>query len=123
MALMAALSACLHHIDGFTNRTLRPVVATLLDKAYSPTQMSYDLRRLQGKRMIRRLPHAHTYVLTPEGTRVATFFTKTFRRIVDPLFAAVLFDAPPAVEPELRSALSTIDRAVDRFAQEAGIAA
>jgi hypothetical protein len=47
MALMAALALCLHHVSGFTHKSLLPVVATLLGKPYSKTQMSYDLWRLR----------------------------------------------------------------------------
>ncbi|MEV6872198.1 hypothetical protein [Amycolatopsis sp. NPDC051128] len=34
--------------------------------------MTYDLRRLRFKGLIHRIEHTHTYVLTPEGQRVAT---------------------------------------------------
>lgn len=60
------------------------MVANLLGGAYSATQMSYDLWRPRGKELIRRIEGTHTYFLTPEGVRVATFFTKSFRRIIDP---------------------------------------
>lgn len=121
MALMAALALCLHHVAGFTNKTLRPVVANLLGGTYSATQMTYDLWRLRGKELIRRIEGTHTYFLTPEGVRVATFFTKSFRRIIDPLFAAAESAPPP--EPQLRAALAIIEHTVDRYAQEAGMAA
>jgi hypothetical protein len=88
MALMAALTLCLHHVAGFTNRTLRPLVATILGKPYTSAQMSYDLWRLRGKGLIERIGGTHTYALTPDGARVALFYTKTFRRLIDPLFAA-----------------------------------
>lgn len=123
MALMAALTLCLHHVAGFTNKTLRPVVATFLGTAYSATQMTYDLWRLRGKGLICRIPGTHTYVLTPDGIRVTAFFTKTYRRVIDPLFAAADPGARSAPDPELRAALATIDRTVDRYVQEARIAA
>jgi hypothetical protein len=47
MALAGALCAFVHTITGFTNRSLRAQVATLLGVPYSMSQMSYDLRRLR----------------------------------------------------------------------------
>lgn len=35
--------------------------------------MTYDLRRLRLHGLIERLPRSNTYVLTPEGVRVAVF--------------------------------------------------
>jgi hypothetical protein len=67
MALVGALCTCLHVVAGFTNRSLRARVATLLGVPYSMGQMSYDLRRLRMKGLITRLPHSNTYVLTPDG--------------------------------------------------------
>jgi hypothetical protein len=67
MALAGALCALVHTITGFTNRSLRARVATLLGEPYSSNQMSYDLRRLRHKGLITRLPHTNTYVLTDEG--------------------------------------------------------
>ena len=51
------------------------------------------------------------------------FYTKTYRRIIDPLFAAAGTEAQARAAPELRDALRTIDQAVSRFAAEARVAA
>jgi hypothetical protein len=88
MALVGALCACLHVVVGFTNRSLRAQVNTLLGVPYSTGQMSYDLRRLRLKGLITRLPHANTYVLTPEGQRIAIFYSKLHNRLLRPLAAA-----------------------------------
>ena len=56
MALVGALCASLHVVAGFTNRSLRAQVSTLLGVPYSTGQMSYDLRRLRLKGLITRLP-------------------------------------------------------------------
>jgi predicted MarR family transcription regulator len=72
-------------------------VATLLGVPYSMGQMSYDLRRLRMKGLIRRLPRSNTYVLTPDGQRVAIFYTKLHNRLLRPLTAA---NVPPAPLPE-----------------------
>jgi hypothetical protein len=36
--------------------------------------MSYDLQRLRMNGLITRLTHSNTYVLTPDGQRVAIFY-------------------------------------------------
>jgi predicted MarR family transcription regulator len=106
MALVGALCAGLHVVAGFTNRSLRARVSSLLGVPYSMGQMSYDLRRLRMKGLITRLPRSNTYVLTPDGQRLAIFYTKLHDRLLRPLTAA---DQPQA-PPELRHALTTIDQ-------------
>jgi hypothetical protein len=119
MALVGALCAGLHVVAGFTNRSLRARVATLLGVPYSMGQMSYDLRRLRMKGLITRLPRSNTYVLTPDGQRVAIFYTKVYNRLLRPLTAA---NDPPAPLP-LRHALRVIDRHVADYITEARMAA
>ena len=96
MALLACLCAYTHLFEGFTNRSLRTLIAALLP-GYSARQMTYDLRRLRRKGFIRRLPRSHRYQLTPEGRRLAVFFTKTHARIVCPALA----DLDPGLPPEI----------------------
>jgi len=99
----------------------RGQVAGLLGMDYTRTQMTYDLRRLRLHGLIERIPHTNTYVTTPEGIRVAVFYTKLYRRLLDPLLDA---DRPPA-PVELRTALRTIDSAIRDYVTEArlGLAA
>jgi hypothetical protein len=108
MALAGALSCVVHAVTGFTNHSLRGLVAGLLGQDYSTNQMTYDLRRLRLHGLIRRLPHTNTYVLTPEGIRVAVFYSKLQNRLLRPLLSA---DHPPT-PLEVRRALATLDRAV-----------
>jgi len=100
MALTGAL-ALANVVTGFTNRSLRGQVSALLGVPYSQAQASYDLRRLRLKGLIVRLEHSNTYVLTPDGQRVAIFYTKVHNRLLRTLLAA---DRPPAPMP-VRQAL------------------
>jgi hypothetical protein len=120
MAVLAALCLCLHQVAGLRNRTLRPLVETLLGTPYPASRMSYDLWRLRTNGLLRRLPGRHVWVLTPEGIQVALFMTKSYRRVIDPLFAAA---ASPRGDPDLRRALRLIDATLTRFIDEAQIAA
>ena len=47
MALAGALCVMVHAVNGFTNQSLRGLVAGLLGSDYSTNQMTYDLRRLR----------------------------------------------------------------------------
>ncbi|MGH9208685.1 MAG: hypothetical protein ACRD1G_19415 [Acidimicrobiales bacterium] len=90
MALLGALAHWGHIPAGLSNRSLRQHVAALLrDPAYSSAHMSYDLRRLRLKGLIRRTPHTQTYVLTALGVKVAHFFTKLYTRLFRPGLAAL----------------------------------
>ena len=99
MALLGALCVGLNAL-GFTNRSLRAQVSQLLGVAYTANQMSYDLARLRLKGLITRRARTNTYQLTPDGQRVAIFYTKVHDRLLRPLIAA---DHPPA-PVELRRA-------------------
>jgi hypothetical protein len=50
--------------------------------------MTYDLRRLRLHGLIARIPNSNTYVLTPQGLRVALFYTKVHDRLLTPLLGA-----------------------------------
>ncbi len=123
MALLGALSLILHQVVPFTNADLRAAVGQLLLRPYTSSQMSYDLRRLRAKGLIRRLESSHRYVTTPEGTAVALLFTKSYQRLVHPLLAIDAADVPPTTAPTVRQALRAIGHYIDHFAHEVGLAA
>jgi hypothetical protein len=116
MALTGALCAWIHAVAGFTNKSLRSLVAGLLDTDYTSSQMTYDLRRLRLHGLIQRIPRTNTYVLTHHGLRAAVFYNKVHGRVLRPLVAAG--DHPPA-PVELRRALATIDRTIDDYVTHA----
>ena len=119
MALTGALCVFIHAVAGFTNKSLRGLVAGLLGRDYTTNQMTYDLRRLRLHGLIERIPKTNTYTLTPDGLRVAVFYTKVHDRVLHPLVAAG--DQPPA-PVELRRALGTIDRVISDYADNARLA-
>jgi len=115
MALAGALCQTLLAATGFTNKNLRVLIAGLLGSAYTPGQMTYDLRRLRLNGLIRRLPCTNRYVLTADGVRIAVFYTKVYNRLLVPLTAANQAQAPA----ELRAALRIITRHVDDYVTRA----
>ena len=118
VALAGALCHILQALTGFTNKSLRGLVAGHLGQDYSIAQMSYDLRRLRLHGLIQRLPRSNTYVLTDEGIRVAVFYTKLQNRLLRPLLDA---DKPPATT-EIRRALTTLEHSVHDYVQNARLA-
>ncbi|MBA2433686.1 MAG: hypothetical protein H0V54_01135, partial [Chthoniobacterales bacterium] len=111
-ALTGALCCVVHAVTGFTNKSLRGLVAGLLGTDYTANQMSYDLRRLRLHGLIERVPGTNTYRTTSEGIRVAVFYTKLRGRLLGPLLDAG--HQPPA-PVELRRALNTIDRTLTDY--------
>jgi hypothetical protein len=96
MALLSCLCAFAHIFEGLTNRSLRALVTEFIP-GYTTRQMTYDLRRLRRKGLIRRVPHSQRYQLTGEGRRLAVFFTKTYARIVCPSLSELDPALPDAI--------------------------
>jgi len=116
MALAGALCHVLPAVTGFTNKSLRGLVAGHLGQTnYTASKMSYDLRRLRLHGLIQRLPHSNKYLLTPDGIRVAVFYTKLQNRLLRPLLDA---DQPPA-PIDIRRAISTLEHAITDYAHAA----
>ena len=111
MALAGALCTTLLAATGITNKSLRALMTGLLHTPYTPGQMTYDLRRLRLTGLIRRIEHTNRYVLTPDGIKIAVFYTKLHNRLLRPLLAA---DQPQA-PPELRAALRAIDQHISSY--------
>ena len=63
-------------------------------------------------------PRKNTYTLTPEGIRVAVFYTKLRNRLLRPLLEA---DKPPA-KVEIRQAVRSLKNAVTDYIQSARLA-
>jgi hypothetical protein len=116
IALAGALCLSLHAVAGFTNRSLRALVAGLLGIPYQARQMTYDLRRLRLHGLIDRV-HGHRYRLTPDGLRFAVFYAKLADRVFPSLFAA----PQPNSSPKLQRALAQICECVHDALHLAGL--
>ena len=111
MALAGALTTTLLSATGITNKSLRALMTGLTHAPYTPGQATYDLRRLRLTGLITRIEHANRYVLTPDGLKVAIFYTKLHNRLLTPLLAA---DQPQIPAP-LKTAFGTIDQYVTEY--------
>ena len=121
MALFLALTLFQHLIDGFHNRDLRALVIDLLGvkaEEYTPSQMTYDLRRLRLKGLIYRPPKTHRYFLTPYGWKIARLFSRLESRVFRP--AVAMFTGNDAVLPfPLRASLDRVDSQLDELIYQA----
>ena len=124
MALLACLCSFQHLFAGLTNRTLRPQIAELI-AGYSTGQMTYDLRRLRRKGLIRRIPRSQRYELTAFGRRTAVFFTKTYVRIVNPSLAELDPHLPAEIanHSPIARAWRAFEHALDDKIKQAALAA
>ena len=106
-------------------RDLRAPLAALLGVPttdVSAGRMTYQLRRLRLHGLIERRPGTHRYHVTARGLRTALFFTRVHARLFRAGSAAIL---PEAVRGDrrLRRAFDQLERAMDRYCQEAKLAA
>jgi hypothetical protein len=124
MALLACLCSFQHLFAGVMNRTLRPMVAELID-GYTPGQMTYDLRRLRRKRLIQRIPKTQRYELTELGRMIAVFFTKTHVRILNPPLAELDPQLPKEIadQSDLARHWRGFEHALDQRIKQAAITA
>jgi hypothetical protein len=119
-ALFAVLTVFSLQLRGFTNEEMRRLLAQMLglDPAKYPVgRMTYDLRRLRLHGIIERLPHSHRYQLTPNGLRIALFFSRTYTRLLRPALAEILPQAPPNRSPA-RTAFDRLQAAIDAYCQD-----
>ena len=123
MALLSCLCSFGHVFAGLTNRSLRELMTALIP-GYSAGQMTYDLRRLRGKGLIRRVPRSHRYELTEQGRRIAVFTTKTYTRILIPGLAELDPRLPDEItsRSDLARAWRAYERALDTKIKQAAIA-
>jgi len=123
MALFAALSRFASSVNGFRHAEVREIVAALLGiapEAYTPSQMSYDLRRLRLKGLIARLAGKHTYILTTYGRKVVYLMTKLQQRIFN-LASAALTTRIPGPSP-LAQAFRQLDEELGKLVASAQLA-
>lgn len=124
-ALLSVLLLFVFLPRGFSNGDLRGHLAPMLGIALSamtPGRMSYDLRRLRLHGLIERIPKTHRYQLTPFGRRTALFFTRVYNRVLRSGLAQIT-PVAPAANSVLRASFDKVENAIDRWCDEAKLAA
>jgi len=117
-ALFLALVLFVLHTDGFRSTDLREPLAQLL--GIDPAQltrgrMTYDLRRLRLHGIIERIPRTHRFRVTPQGLRIAMFFSRTWTRLLRPGLSIVDPDLPN--QHRLRKAFDTLEAEIKSFVE------
>ena len=126
MALFSAICCFTTAPEGFTNRNLRRRVGLLHDPGpagYTASRMSYDLRRLRANGIIIRVPKSHRYLLTAQGRRIALFMTKSYVRVVRPIFRRLDPHLPADSPGSLRRAWMACEKELDKVVKEARLTA
>lgn len=122
-ALFTAIITCHLICGGFRHRDLKGRVAHLQGKdpnEITTGQMTYDLRRLRGHGIIRKVAGTHRYEVTEEGLRLVLFISRVERRVYREGMSDMLSDISeelrdPAIPPRIRNALDTFTREVDKM--------
>jgi len=123
MALFAALSRFAPSLNGFRHADVREIVPALLGIApqdYTPSQMSYDLRRLRLKGLIARIAGKQTYILTTYGRKVVYLMTKLQQRIFN--LASSALETTGALPSQLAHAFRQLDAELDKLVLQAQLA-
>jgi hypothetical protein len=77
--------------DGFTASDLAARVRALGNQSpaqYDPTRAAYDLKKLRGKQIVRRIAHTRRYEALPTGLRAIAALVVLRNKAIKPLLAA-----------------------------------
>jgi hypothetical protein len=111
--LTTLLPFCLH-ARSFTNAELKRHLAHMLGsslESFPPGRMSYELRRLRIRGLIKRIPKTHRYLITPFGLRAALFYARLHAHIFRPALSSIMPGALPG-DSRLSSTFNALDRAI-----------
>jgi len=68
------------------------------------------------------MAHSHRYQFTPDGLRIALFFSRTYARLLRPKLAQIMPTAPP-VPSTLRTAFDRLESEIHACCQQARLSA
>jgi len=86
-AVMAAVISLAPTPTGFTVSAVATKVCEILAQEYTPRQAAYDLKKLRGKNLLRKLNHSRRYEVTPEGLRTLTALWLLREKVIKPVLA------------------------------------
>jgi len=92
-AVMEGVIALSTHPRGFGVSDLAGRVKEILGDSvpiYHSRQASYDLKKLRGKDLVRRIKHSQRYEASPEGLRAITAFVVLREKVLNPLLAGAI---------------------------------
>lgn len=127
MRVLEALGCAGLTFKAFSHTDLRAVLVERLGAEaadVSPARLAYELRKLRGKGLLRKVPRRNLYTLTAVGYRSVVYLTKLHQRLLAP----ALDSLDVALRASLEASPHRLDRALvdlnarfDHLAQVAGL--
>ncbi|MDQ2899419.1 MAG: hypothetical protein M3Y07_06410 [Acidobacteriota bacterium] len=108
-------------VGGWTAKQIHQTVLTtfqLSPKTYGLNQLRYDLRKLEGHRLLQRDGRHYSYLLTSKGVQVALLFLFFHKRLCGPLANSCFHHKPdPNLRPKskLEAAYHKADQAIENI--------
>lgn len=127
MRLLEALGCAGLTFKAFSQADLRTVLVDRLGVEpveCPPASLAYDLRKLRGKGVVRKVDGRNLYTLTDLGYRVAVYCTKLHQRLLTPTLDSLEALERPAVAVSthhLDRALTRLNASFDHLAEVAGL--
>jgi hypothetical protein len=127
MRILAALGCAGLSFKAFSNVEFRTVLIEQVGaepQEATPTRVGYELRKLRGKGLIRKVGGRNRYTQTDLGYRVALYLTKLHQRLLAPTLDSLnpMLQAALAGSPhELDQALVRLDDDFTALAQVCGL--
>jgi hypothetical protein len=127
MQLLMALACAGLSFRAFTNRDVRRLLTERLGvdgHEARATRIGYELRKLIGKGVLRKVPGRSRYTLTDSGYRVVLFLVKLHERLLTPGLDALDESARACMEGSthgLDCALNKLNAQFDDLAEECGM--
>ena len=91
-AVLSAVLALACSPDGFTTGQLANTVRSMLpatDSSYDPRRAAYDLRKLRGKELLRKVPDSRRYFIPQQAVRTIAALVILREKILRPILAGV----------------------------------
>ena len=123
MRVLEALGCAGLTFRAFSNADLRAVLVERLGapaQQVTPGHIGYQLRKLRGKELVRKVKGRNLYTLTDLGHRVALYFTKLHQRLLTPAlntFDTALAGRPGRSTHPIDRALQGLNTKLDALAQ------
>ena len=123
MRVLEALGCAGLCFRAFSNADLRGVLVERLGAAaqeVTPGHIGYQLRKLRGKGLVRKVKGRNLYTLTDLGYRVTIYFTKLHQRLLTPplnTFDTALASALGTSVHPMDRALQSLNAKLDTLAQ------
>lgn len=127
MRVLKALGCAGLTFKAFSHTDLRAVLVERLGVEaadVTPARLAYELRKLRGKGLLRKVPRRNLYTLTDVGYRSVVYLTKLHQRLLAPALDSLdvaLRERLEASSHRLDRALVDLNARFDHLAQVVGL--